>query len=243
MALDKGIHVLYESPMALQVKHCKELLALAQDKGCVLSEGIKTAYSTAYNRLILLAKSGAIGDIVSIDAVCTSLQQLDYTNNSSLSLVWNSMTAWGPTSLLPIFQLLGTNYTSKQIISKLENVELGFDSYSKISILYPNAIASVLIGKGIKSEGHLIISGTKGYLYVPSPWWKTEYFELRYENPQENRRYFFQLEGEGIRYEILAFVRAIEKKQHLNISTNISEKIVEVMESYSCQDSSCVILK
>ena len=229
MALDKGIHVLYESPMALQVKHCKELLALAQDKGCVLSEGIKTAYSTAYNRLILLAKSGAIGDIVSIDAVCTSLQQLDYTNNSSLSLVWNSMTAWGPTSLLPIFQLLGTNYTSKQIISKLENVELGFDSYSKISILYPNAIASVLIGKGIKSEGHLIISGTKGYLYVPSPWWKTEYFELRYENPQENRRYFFQLEGEGIRYEILAFVRAIEKKQHLNISTNISEKIVEVM--------------
>ena len=26
-----------------------------------------------------------------------------------------------------------------------------------------------------------MISGTKGYAYVPAPWWKTDYFELRYE--------------------------------------------------------------
>lgn len=242
-ALEKGIHVLYESPMALQVEQCRELLALARSKGCVLSEGIKTAYSTAYNRLILLAKSGAIGDIVSIDAVCTSLQQLDFADTRSLSLIWNSMAGWAPTGLLPIFQILGTDYTSKQIVSRLGNTELGFDSFSKISFLYPGAVASVLVGKGIKSEGHLVISGTKGYLYVPSPWWKTEYFELRFENPQENRRYFYQLDGEGIRYEILAFVRAIDKNQHLNIATSISEKIVEVMESFTSQDSSCVLLK
>ena len=242
-ALEKGIHVLYESPMTLQLEQCRELLALARSKGCVLSEGIKTAYSTAYNRLILLAKSGAIGDIVSVDAVCTSLQQLDFADTRGLALIWNSMTGWAPTGLLPIFQLLGTAYTSKQIISRLGNAELGFDSFSKISFLYPGAVASVLVGKGIKSEGHLVISGTKGYLYVPSPWWKTEYFELRFENPQENRRYFYQLDGEGIRYEILAFVRAIDKNQHLNIATCISEKIVEVMESFSSQDSSCVLLK
>ena len=27
-----------------------------------------------------------------------------------------------------------------------------------------------------------MISGTKGYAYVPAPWWKTDYFELRYED-------------------------------------------------------------
>ena len=37
-----------------------------------------------------------------------------------------------------------------------------------------------------------------------------DYFEIRYENPAENRRCFYQLEGEGIRYELVSFVRSIE---------------------------------
>lgn len=232
-ALEKGIHVLYESPMAMKMCHCEELQLLARRQGCVLSEGIKTAYSTAYNRLVLLAKSGKIGDIVSIEAACTSLQEIDYSDKASLALTWNSMTAWSPTAMLPVFQLLGTEYSSKQIISKMGDEASLFDTFSKLTFVYPGAVASLLVGKGIKSESHLVISGTKGYIYVPSPWWKTEYFEVRFENQQENRRYFYQLDGEGIRYEILAFVRTIERKQHLNIARPISEAIVRVMEDYS----------
>lgn len=240
-ALEKKIHVLYESPMALSLAHCKELQTLSRTQDCVLSEGIKTAYSIAYNRLILLAKSGKIGDILSVEAVCTSLQDIDYSDTKSLEHTWNSMTAWAPTALLPVFQLLGTQYTSKQIISKIGNEEMRFDKFSRLHFIYPTATASVLVGKGIKSEGHLIISGTKGYIYVPAPWWKTEYFELRYENPQENRRYFYQLDGEGIRYEILAFARAIDKKQHHNIASNISEGIVQIMEAF-VQRKDCLSL-
>ena len=69
------------------------------------------------------------------------------------------------------------------------------------------------MGKGVKSEGELIISGTKGYIYVPAPWWKTDYFEVRYENPENNRRFFYQLEGEGTRYEIVAFIKSIQNKK------------------------------
>ena len=36
----------------------------------------KTAYATAYYRLLLLIKSGRIGDIVSIDLACTSIQDV-----------------------------------------------------------------------------------------------------------------------------------------------------------------------
>lgn len=70
------------------------------------------------------------------------------------------------------------------------------------------------MGKGVKSEGELIISGTKGYIYVPAPWWKTDYFEVRYENPENNRRFFYQLEGEGTRYEIVAFIKSIQNKKN-----------------------------
>ena len=51
-------------------------------------------------------------------------------------------------------------------------------------------MASIKVGKGVKSEGELIISGTKGYIYVPAPWWKTDYFELRYEDQNKNKKYF-----------------------------------------------------
>ena len=240
-ALEKKVHVLYESPMALRVDQCRELRRLAAEQGCVLSEGIKTAYSTAYNRLILLAKSGKIGEIVSIEATCTSLQQLDYNDEQLLALTWNSMTAWAPTALLPVFQLLGTEYSSKQVVTRMGVDSLNFDEFSKITMVYPTAVASVQVGKGIKGEGHLVIAGTKGYIYVPAPWWKTEYFELRYENSQENKRYFYQLEGEGIRYNILAFVRAIDKNQHLHIPQNISEGIVQVMEDFIARKD-CVVL-
>ena len=241
MALERHIHVLYESPIALKTAHCKELHQLATEKGCVLSEGIKTAYSTAYNRLILQAKSGKIGDIVSIDATCTSLQNIDYRNKQALSLTWNSMTAWAPTALLPVFQLLGTNYTHHHITTSLADQATCFDKFSKITLSYPHGIATLTVGKGIKSEGHLIISGTKGYIYVPAPWWKTDYFEIRRENPQDNERFYYQLDGEGLRYEILAFVRTIYGQQRLTISPAIADAIAQIMEEFH-ELKNCTVL-
>ena len=66
----------------------------------------------------------------------------------------------------------------------------------------------------------MIISGTKGYIYVPSPWWKTEYFEVRFENFNDNKRYFYKINGTGERYQIAEFMRELrtnENKRLLNI--------------------------
>ena len=232
-ALESGKHVICESPITQNVEEYKELVSLAKEKKLVLSDGIKTAYSTAYNRMILLAKSGKIGDIVSVDAICTSLREIDYSNKEKLEQTWNSLAAWGPTALLPIFQLLGTDYDQRQVISRIVDNTAKYDEFTKVTFIYPHAVASIKVGKGVKSEGELIISGTNGYIYVPAPWWKTDYFEIRYENPIDNKRYFFQLDGEGIRYEILAFIRAIENGQHAFVSSNISKGIVNIMECFA----------
>ena len=209
-ALQKDKHVLCESPVALNVDQFEELSAMANEKGLMLMDAIKTAYGMAYNRLILLLKSGRIGRIVSVDAVCTSLTDLQNSDLTKLEYKWNSICAWGPTAMLPIFQLLGTDYKSKQITSSFIKKELQFDDFTKIAFVYDHAVASIKVGKGVKSEGELIISGTQGYVYVPAPWWKMDYFELRFEDSNRNRRYFYQLDGEGIRYELVSFVKAIE---------------------------------
>ena len=225
-ALNAGKHVLCESPIALSKKDCKDLFALAQRKGLVLMDAIKTAYATAYNRMILMAKDGRIGDIVSVDSTCTSLATNDALDNP---WAWNSSCAWGPTAVLPVFQLLGATPKSVNKISFFAKGKRGFDIFSKFDFSYPRAVATVKVGKGMKSEGELVISGTKGYIYVAAPWWKTDYFEVRYENPANNRRYFYQLEGEGIRLELVSFVQAITSRKVCYITKEISENISELM--------------
>jgi choline-phosphate cytidylyltransferase len=94
-------------------------------------------------------------------------------------------------------------------------------------------VASIKVAKAAKSEGSLVITGTEGYIYVPAPWWKTDYFEIRYENSLDNQRFFYQLEGEGFRYEQLSFLKAIKKGVLIaNINPQVSEAIVNIIESY-----------
>jgi choline-phosphate cytidylyltransferase len=232
-ALQKGRHVLCEAPVAMSAAECQELFELAEQKGCILMEGIKTAYSTAYYRLLLLAKSGQIGEIVSVDATCTRLEDAGVGHAEQLNQTWNSLSDWGPTALLPVFQLLGVDYKSKTIISHFDPEDKAYDKFSRINFVYPNATASIMVGKGVKSEGELVVSGTEGYIYVPAPWWKTDYFEIRYENPANNKRYFYQLDGEGIRYEIVAFLKAIERGRcNFYIDTEVSKAIAGIMGDF-----------
>ena len=227
--LTNGKHVICESPIALSVKECGELFDLAAKKNLILMDAIKTAYSTAYNRLLLLVKSGKIGEVVSVDATCTSMR--DLMGGVDVNNKWNSICAWGPTAMLPIFQILGVDYKKKTIVTKFVDEEKKFDAFTKIDFIYERAVASLKVAKLAKSEGELIVTGTKGYIYVPSPWWKTDYFEVRYENFEENKRYFYQLDGEGIRNEVVCFAKSIECGRNVgNIDKKVSLAIVELVE-------------
>lgn len=233
-ALDAGKHVLCESPIAYTRTQCKELYALAEEKQLILMDAIKTAYSTAYERLILMAKSGKIGKVVSVDAVCTSLRDGISIEGTDLSKKWNSMCGWAPAAMLPVFQIFGIDYTDKIFYTKFQNKDENIDAFTKIDFVYPSGVATIKVAKGAKAEGELVIAGTKGYIYVPAPWWKTDYFEVRYENSEDNKRFFYQLDGEGIRYEIVAFAKAVESgRKNSYISVDISRAIVGVIEDFN----------
>ena len=147
-AIEKGKHVLCESPVALSSGECEELFLMAEKKGVALTESIKTAYSMAYYRLLLLAKSGKIGKIVSVDATCTSLKNFNAINTKN---GMQSFYEWGPNALLPVFQILGTEYTSKSIVvghlKELNEAE----AFTDIRFIYDNAVGHVKVGSGIKS--------------------------------------------------------------------------------------------
>ena len=228
-ALKNGKNVLCESPMCLDENKCQELFKLAKKNKCVLMEAIRTAYTTAYKRLALLSEIGKIGNVLSIEATCTSMRRNDPDHFASLY-------EWGPNALLPVFQILGTNYQTKTIITHKNLTLAQGDAFTKINFIYEHATASITVAEGAKSEGDLVISGDKAYIYVPAPWWKTEYFELRYEDPAYNRRYFYQLDGEGIRYELVEFLQSMKDGKDVpRIDYNTTLAICKVMQDFKAQ--------
>ncbi len=207
-ALEHGRHVLCETPLALDGDMAEELYALAQNKGLVLLEANKTAFCPAFNHLITLIKSGLIGDVVGIDASESKLwDKMSLQRELDLTQGGGSLYEMGSYPLLPIIKLLGTDYMNVNIYSRLNDD--GVDIYTRGIMMHENAVSSFQLGLGVKTEGNLIVSGTKGYAYVPSPWWKTDYFELRYEDQNKNRKYFYSWNEPGLRYEIQEFISCV----------------------------------
>ncbi len=231
-ALSKGKHVLSEKPMVLSEIQARELYDIAQKKKLVLLEAIKTSYSPGFIRLISVAKSGLIGQVKSVEATFTKLVEGDIRELKS-NTAGGSMTELATYPLLAITKLLGNNFEEIDFISYIDE-EKNIDLFTKINIRYKEAIASAKVGLGVKSEGDLIISGTKGYVYVPSPWWKTEYFEVRYEDFSRNKKHYYKFEGDGLRYELAEFVSMIHKEyyQTYKLMPNDSIAINSVIEKY-----------
>jgi choline-phosphate cytidylyltransferase len=208
-ALNHGKHVLCEKPLVLSKAQAEEVYQLAISKELVLMEAVKTAYCPGFVRLISVAKSGLIGSIKSIDATFTKLVS-GQLREIKKETAGGSVTELATYPLLAIVKLLGSEVVEQRFTSFTD--EQGVDLFTKIDLRYDNAIASAKVGLGVKSEGDLVIAGTKGYIYVPAPWWKTEYFELRFEDMSKNKKYFYKFEDDGLRYELAEFALAINSK-------------------------------
>ncbi len=232
-------HVLCETPMLLNGEEAKELYLFAEQQGCILMEANKTAYCPAFNHLIVLVKSGMIGEIVDIEASLSQL--LDKKGREfDASQAGGALYEEGSYPLLPIFRLMGTDYERLNLYSRMEN---GVDIFTRGVFVYPNATCSFKVGLGVKTDGSLIISGTKGYAYVPAPWWKTDYFELRYENQNDNKKFFYKWDGFGLRYEIREFIACIlnNRVSSARLRRHESIQMAHVMQQFNERKNFCEI--
>ncbi len=205
-ALLAGKHVLCEKPMAFSRGQTEELFTLAKERQLVLMEGIKTAYCPGFAQLISLAKSGKIGEIRDVEA-CFSRLTAPHLREMVDAEYGGAFLEFGSYTVLPIVKLLGGKYERIKISSIL--AENGVDLYTKIYFDYPGGMATSKTGVGVKSEGQLLISGTKGYILAESPWWLTRKFQVRYEDPAKIETYTPNFLGDGLRYEIGEFALRI----------------------------------
>ena len=234
-ALEYGRHVLCEVPLVLSENEAKALYELAEKNDLVLLEANKTAYCPAFNHIVTMVKSGVVGDVVDIRTslskmVEAPIRELDAAQSGG------AMNEHASITLLPIVKLLGCEYHTVDFYSKMN---LGVDIYTKVILQYPHAMASATLGIGVKTEGDMVISGTHGYVYVPAPWWLTDFFEVRYEDRTKNKKFFYSYDGDGLRYEIQEFMSMVVNRRRNCYKLKIRESVAisEIIEKYNKREN------
>lgn len=230
-ALEHGKHVLCEKPMVLEKSQAEEAFSYAKRKKLVLLEAIKTAYCPGFANLLGIACSGIIGNIRNVEACFTKLENPESRELTNLKY-GGSFTELGSYVLLPIIKLLGKEYG--QVLFHSIKGSNGLDLFTKVSFEYPNSIATATCGLGVKSEGRILISGTKGYIVAEAPWWKTTYFEVHYEDAGKIEKFSDRFLGEGLRYEISDFLSMINgsSKNDFKLTRGESTVIAGIMEKF-----------
>lgn len=234
-ALLSGKHVLCEIPFTLSAAQAQELYDIAEKNNLVLLEASKTAFCPSFNHLVTLVKSGVIGDVVDVKASLSKMVPAP-TRELNAKEAGGAMNEHAPLNLMAIIRLLGKDFNKVDFYSKVEN---GVDIYTKVDIEYPHATSSVTLGIGVKTEGNLVISGTKGYVYVPAPWWLTDYFEIRYEDQTKNKKFFYSYDGDGLRYEIQEFMSMIvnHRKSSYKLRRSESITIAKIIEKFNQKEN------
>lgn len=238
--IEAGKHVLCEIPFVLDGSEAHLLYRMAEEKGLVLLEASKTAHCPAWNHLLTLVKSGVIGDVVDVKASLSKLMPETSIREFDAAQAGGSVTELAPLCLMAIVKLLGINYHKLSFYSKMNN---GVDIFTKADMIYNKAVASMTLGLGVKTEGNLVVSGTKGYVLVPSPWWLTNYFELRYEDQNKNKKYFYTFQGDGLRYEIQEFASMIfnNRLSSYRLRRKESEAIANIIGKYRNGDNTTIL--
>ena len=246
-ALEAGKNVLCEKPMTLSGSEAAELFALADSKGLVLMEAVKTAYCPGFIGLCDLIRSGVIGSVSNVEAAFTKLtpsNQREYWNRETAG----SFTELGTYPLLAVLEILGTDF--KDVSFCHVDAPNGVDTFTKAAFIFPreekksgalfrrteSAFAAAKTGLAVKTDGSLTVSGSKGYIYVPAPWWLTKHVEVHHEDPNQVECYDFEFEGSGMQYETAAFRDACnagaDALNKIHSHRNISVASASVMEKF-----------
>lgn len=199
-------HVLCENPLALHKSELIELLSLAKKEQVLLLSAITTAFLPAFSQLLTELDKGIIGEVKEVRATRTSLfKEKDYPD---------TFMAQGATNILSSYPSLLVN----KILGESKDItffDQGTEGYDVSNLIISKhkggAIGISNVATGIKSEGDAVISGTKGYIYIPSPWWLTKQFHVRFEDEHKSQTFKYEFDGCGLRYMIAEFTSLIQR--------------------------------
>ena len=197
--LENGKHVLCEKPLTVNSSEAEELTSISKKNGVFLMEAMWSRFLPAVKEAARLAKSGEIGEILSLSAdFCYPLGRgeddkllLDYMAGGSLLDV-------GVYCLHFADLILGHDPESISAVGRLKG---GIDMSADILLSYKSGATARLssaMDHGKPSNGYIF--GSRGYIYLPNFYKARELFICK--NGEEARIDLPPI-GDGFEEEII----------------------------------------
>jgi predicted dehydrogenase len=214
-ALKKGKHVLCDALTSTEIE-VDTLYNLAKNNGLVLLQCIGVAFLPAFQRMVAVALNARIGQILGVTA--SYVQPERSRGHRECAAV----------PLLAITKLLGAQQVQSVStrISEIRNERYSEVRLVNIDIGFEESTASVEVSAKALSQNDLTVTGTRGCVYVPSPWWECTSFEMRFEDPTENQMYSIPKKGHSIRYALAEFINVIQKGEGESCHLSAKDAIV-----------------
>lgn len=203
--LENGKHVLCEKPLTVNASQAEELTSIAKKNSVFLMEAMWSRFLPAVKEAVRIAKSGEIGEILSISAdFCYPLGRgeddkllLDYMAGGSLLDV-------GVYCLHFADMILGRDPEKIFAVGRLRG---GIDMSADILLSYKSGATARLssaMDHGKPSSGYIF--GSKGYIFLPNFYKARELFVCK--NGEETRIDLPPI-GDGFEEEIIEVCNCI----------------------------------
>jgi len=169
-ALENGLNVIVEKPMASNLKESMLLQELTKEKGLFLFEAITTLYLGNFKKIAeLLPRIGGIKLVQSQYSHYS--RRYDAFRSGEILPAFDPKKAGGALMDLNLYNLhfvMGL-FGSPQSVQYYANVERGIDTSGFLALKYPSFQALCLAAKDSNSVFGSVIQGTDGYIKTSCP--------------------------------------------------------------------------
>ncbi|XP_059150722.1 trans-1,2-dihydrobenzene-1,2-diol dehydrogenase-like [Physella acuta] len=184
--INAGKNVLCEKPMSLSLEGCQRVLKAAKEKGVLFVDAFWSRHFPAYKFILEHIKSGAIGEVVMMQATFASFRD---------DAIYFDMNRGGGALMdIGCYPVQAANLLFKgkpeSIVAQGSKAESGADKTAVILLKYPGGKFASLSYSAETSNGasHLTIYGSQGTIVVPDWFWCPTRVVLK-----ENQVKYFQL--------------------------------------------------
>jgi len=225
LCLEHGKHVLCEKAFTANTKQAEEILALAKEKGLLLTEAIWTRYMPSRRIISNLVESGVIGAAYMLTA------NLGYVITGKERLVDPALAGGAllDVGIYPInFARMVFGTDIKEILSAAVLTERGVDAQNSITFIYEDGKMAVLHSSMlVRSDRKGIVMGDKGYIEVDNI---NNPHKIRIFDLQDNLMECLEVPAQitGYEYEVLSAMKAI-REGRLECEEMPHEETLEVM--------------
>ncbi len=235
LALEAGKAVLCEKPFTINLREAAELVALARQRDLFLMEAMWTRYIPIIRKVKQMVKEGAIGDLTMLVA--------DFGARSSQPLsgrIKDPALGGGALLDLGVYPVSLASYlfeTAPTRIETLAHVQHGIDVRGGMLLGYPDgqmAICYSSIGDNTPQEA--LLTGTKGQIRIPRPFWLNHKCEVSIEG-HAPRTVEAELITNGFAHEAMEVNRCLRAglKESLDMPLNETLDIMRTLDIVRAQ--------